>query len=304
MVELEPSSDAEFEVTEPALPIDLEPGTGFDFEVTYCPQDIATNQGAVTVATFQPFETDRTIQLSGRGGGADLDCSPPAVDFGVVGVGASVSSVVTCENTGFEPAELAATFEDGQEFSLDSGPKLIDVGEVGTLVVVHSPQAPGDKQDVLLIESNDPDSPITRIDLTAQAVAVDPCTASLTPASQDLGLVSIGEEGSAIFTVSNTGASDCLIRSVRLDTTSPDFSIAEGPAPGAVVGPGEDISIRVAFAPRVGSVTSATLEVGFTNPGTTELTATVDASGGVTPVVVKPNIVDFGPTPVGCAAPG
>jgi cysteine-rich repeat protein len=302
-VELEPASDPSFMLAEPALPIDLGAGSDLPLDVTYCPTEIGTHEGDITVATFTPFQTEHTIHLVARSGGADLACEPTAIDFGAVGVGAQVTASVVCTNRGVEAASLTATV-DSSEFSIPNPSLAIDPGASGSIEVQHAPTSEGDKRATLLIASNDPDSPELAIVISSRALMVDPCTAVIEPGAIDLGLVGIGDARLARFYVHNTGAATCLVRNVHLGQgSSSDVRIASAPAPGATIDPGTSTAFDVELAPQSGGTIAATLVVAFTNPGTGELTATLDAISGVTPVTIDPPVVDFGPTPLGCAAP-
>ncbi len=303
-VELEPTSDPEITLARPALPIVLAARGRLNLDVAYCPESPAEHQGEITIATFTPFQTERSIRLTGRGGGADISCEPTELDFGAVGVGASVTGQVLCHNRGFDPGELDVSLAGGTEFSIDAVGSQLGVGETVALTVTHAPASPGPKQDTLRIATNDPDAPEIDVPLRSTALMVNPCAAVLEPTSFDLGLVGLGDARVARFYVKNTGDAACLVRDVHLTLGSgTDFQVVEPPPPGVTIDPGSARAIDVQLAPQSNGAVNARLVVAFSNPGTTELTGDLNAVAGVTPIAIDPPVIDFGPTPLGCAAP-
>jgi cysteine-rich repeat protein len=195
---------------------------------------------------------------------------------------------------------------EGSEFTVVEPSLSLEVGERRELTVEHAPISPGAKQDTLQLLSNDPDSPQIEIALSSHAVVVDPCSAVLEPATIDLGLVGVGEARAARFYARNTGAAACLVREVRLipgPGAAAEVRLLDPPAVGSTIEPGATRVLEVEVAPQVTGTRDATLELSFSNPGTNELSATVHALAGVTPLSVEPPVVDFGPTPLGCAIP-
>lgn len=304
VVELEPTSSPDYTLEEPALPADLGPGDKLEVNVTYCPVAARASAGDIRVATFTPFPTERTIHLEGIGGGANVSCEPAELSFGTVGIGATIGQTITCHNTGVEPATVTAVLAAGTHFSVAMLPDAILPNGTGTILITASPSMVGTLMDTLQISTNDPDSPRIDVPLTMDAIMADPCDASITPATRDFGLVGVGETRSAVFTVSNTGSTVCLLRRVELATgSSANYTIGSAPAAGSVIAAGDSFDVEVRFTPTGNAITNGTLSVSFSNPGNSELTSMLTGTGGLTPVRVLPGIVDFGETPIGCDAP-
>lgn len=304
VVELEPTSSPDYTLEEPALPADLGPGDTLEVNVTYCPVAARASAGDVRVATFTPFETERTIHLEGVGGGADVRCEPDELSFGTVGIGATIGQTITCHNSGVEPATISAVLMDGTHFAVAQLPGDILPNGTGTILINASPAMVGMLSDTLQINTNDPDSPRIDVPVSMDAIMADPCDAMITPATRDFGLVGVGETRSAVFTIRNTGSTVCLLRRVELAAgSSANYTIGGAPAAGSVVDAGESFDVEVRFTPAGNAITEGTLSVSFSNPGTSELTSMLTGTGGLSPVRVLPGIVDFGETPIGCAAP-
>jgi cysteine-rich repeat protein len=304
VAELEPTSSPAFTLTEPALPADLGPGDILTIPVEFCPKSTAAYDGTILVATFRPFATERTIVIAGVGGGADVSCTPEQLSFGTVGVSAVISQNIACENRGNEVATLALSLADGTNYNLPEGRVDIAPNATAQLVVEATPQITGTLTDTLVINTNDPDSPLIEVPLTLDSITADPCTASLEPASRDFGLVGIGEARRARLTVTNLGISVCLVRAtVMVAGSSPAMRVVSAPAAGTPIQAGETFDVEVELSPTMNAAASGTLSVSFSNPGTTELTAALEGVGGLAPVRVTPSFIDFGESPMGCAAP-
>ena len=302
-VELDPTSDREFELIEPALPVELRAGASVDFEVRYCPTGVAAHRGELVVSTFLPFETDHPVRLLGRGGGADVSCAPAAVSFGVVGLGATVEAQVVCANRGFEDALLSAAFAGAPaDFGVVGEAELtVRPGESGVITLRHAPATAGQRQVTLQIASNDPDSPLIEIPVSSEAISVGPCAASVSPSALEFGLVGVGEERRARVFVTNDGQDTCLVRELAMEATSDAaFRVLPLP-PGTAIPAGGSRAVEIAFAPRSAAAASGELVIAFSNPGTTRLGVELAGIGGQTGVVA-PSLVTFDAA-LGCAAP-
>ncbi len=302
-VELDPASDPAFSAAEPPLPAELMPQGALEFEVTFCPEAVGDLMGELVVLTFTPFETEQRITLLGHGGGADLSCTPQALDFGQVGLGATVRGRLTCNNVGFEPAQLAVSLATGTDFRVTTASASIAVGDSAIIEVLASPGAIGVRTDQLLLTSNDPDSPMLTVALRAEAINVGPCLAIVAPQSINFGVVNAGDIRAAAVRVQNVGPDTCLIRETTLVGASPSLGLRDAPVPGTAVAPGQSLVLQVTFGPTANAAAAGTLEVAFSNPGTSQLSVALSGQGGVAPLVVTPSSVDFGVVPTDCAEP-
>lgn len=72
----------------------------------------------------------------------------------------------------------------------------------------------------------------------------------VTPTEYDFGEVELGSSRSTIITITNAGYDILNINEVSFQTgSSPYFSIASAPAPGAELLPGEYAEIEVTYTP-------------------------------------------------------
>jgi cysteine-rich repeat protein len=305
VAELEPTSARTFTLSPPALPIDLAPLADLDLMVMFCPTDATRSQGDLRVSTFMPFQTDRSIHLVGDGGGANVSCSPSMVDFGTVGIGAPITADVTCTNMGVEASDVSGDVVGGGAFSVTArltGPLAPNASAKFTIQV--NATQPGMLSDVLRIATQNPDMAMIDIALAANAVMLTPCTAVLSPASYEFGLVGVGDARSAPIVLTNSGANECIIRDVHYRTgASPAFQLGRVPSSGTSVAAGGSLELEAIFAPSLSALTAATLEVSFSNPSSPSVSAAFTGEGARTTLVPNPTSLDFGATPAGCNNP-
>lgn len=305
VVELDPTSDPAYTLDEPSLPIELTPTSSATFELRFCPTTGGAAAGELVVVSFLPFDSELRIPLMARGGGADLRCAPDPLDFRDVGVGATVTAAVVCENQGTDAALITATLGGAAEFSLVSGATSeIPAGASGRFEISFAPTTAGLKQDNLQIASNDPDSPTLQVSIRGNAIDVGPCTAALVPTAADFGLVAIGDARDLPIHVRNLGSDPCLVRDLSVGSgSSPAFSVSTPLAVGSAIAPNETRRFEVRYAPTTNAVASGTVELSFSNPGTSQLTLELDAIGGGAPLIPAPSSLDFGRVPTTCAEP-
>ncbi len=149
------------------LAVAVEPAGVFAYEGG-CPDVLAPGAGCEAVVTFTPPTTGEftgrlvaggtTATLRGEGAAGALDVTPQVVDFGVLGVGASVSRVVRVGHDGssplaLEPLELAGE----QPFTLagsDCGAELA-AGATCEMAVTFSPISEGAFAAELVVRAGD-----------------------------------------------------------------------------------------------------------------------------------------------------
>ena len=303
-VGLDPRSDPAFTIVEPALPFDFAGGSTVEIAVTFCPAELRPHRADLIVATFEPVDREHTIELRGAGGGPNVSCSPPRLDFGAVGVGAPVNREVTCSNDGSDVATVSAAFATGAGLSVLDMIGPISPGDSATFRVQVDAAAAAVLTDTLVLSTNDPDTPTIDIPITAEVIDVGQCTAMLSPTSRDFGLVSLGDAEVASFTITNIGMDPCLVQDATLAMGSdPAFSITGASPAGASLVAGDSISFEVTFAPSNQATAQGTVAVSFSNPNTAQLLADISGAGGTSELRFEPTSIDFGSVQQGCAEP-
>lgn len=181
---------------------------------------------------------------------AELTFSPEAVDFGGVSVGTnSEDRVVSLLSSGSIPLRIEAVYiqEDEQRlFEVRKAPRTgssLSPGEQANVEVGFSPVEEGSLSAVLVLETNEPESP-ARVALSGEALLptiqlchgdVDPDSSSLeceepgAPLELDFGRVGKGEAGSKKALVRNVGRGRLVVEVPSFDEQASDvgFSLSE-----------------------------------------------------------------------------
>ena len=303
-VELNPVSDSQFTFTMPALPIQFTAGSTLGFDIEYCPTDIEENTGELIVFAFEPTEIEHPVQIVGHGGGPDIRCEPDTIDFGVAGLNETLMAEVRCTNRGNADLTLGASFLTRGSFNLASGPTTIMPGDTGTFMLEVSHSTAAVLMDSFVLTTNDVDTPEIQIPLTAEFVEAQICTAVISPDNFDFGLVSVGRTQGASLVIENQGTDVCIIQGVSFSMGSGmEFALDNPPMSGTSVAGGASLNLDVTFSPTSQSTSVAIVQVSFANPMTTDILANLSGSGGDISLVANPSSLDFGPSPIACAAP-
>jgi hypothetical protein len=289
-----------------------------------------------------------SIPLKCSGGGPRIRATPsPTLAFGRVayfaGSTATVSRKVNVQNVGTAPATpdptanlyLGSVATDGtvgqlplfqvipgagtaaDEFVVSLGspydpavglPAIAGRNFVD-LAVTLSLQGLGMKSAVLVIHSNDPTTPETRINLTANAVQLPPCDISVSPAMANFGLVTPPNTKDLPITITNrlSGPNDvCYITGLDLAAGSATaYSIVGGPVVEKELQPLEAWTVVVRVAPPGPVPTqlvtlSGELTFNIASPTTPRVGVPLRTSVGPACVAITPDPLDFGTVKVGC----
>gem|GEM_PF-1564353 len=229
----------------------LAPDASCTIMLSVTPSAIGKRQAWLDIPSDTASSPD-TVSLSVTGVRAALTVSPPEVDFGEVAPGSTSSIVdITLHNSGsadlaLETIELIGPHAD--EFELAAAAcsgQTLAPQQSCVLQLAVTPADTGIREARLRIPSNAADNP-QEIPLT---VASERYSLSLSSNHIDLGVLSAGESGSDLITVSNTG-SGILVLSGLGQPAAP-FSILGGsclPLASALE-PKETCSIEIGFGP-------------------------------------------------------
>lgn len=182
-----------------------------------------------------------------------------------------------------------------------------------------TPQSLGVKSWQVTLFSNDLDQPATTLTVTAEAVVLPPCNASVSPVSLPFGVVTPGRPSTRSFRVTNHGtqASEvCLVDNVTLvpetgrpTGTPPVFSTPDLTPGVHELGPGESLDVNVLAAPEgpwpTAAPTSVTgrLSLTLSNPVSPAVDVTLSADIGRGCLVVMPEAWDFASAQQQCGTP-
>jgi len=255
---------------------------------------IASSGLTSTSATVGPFEVVQRPALS---------VSQTAVDFGNVTMGTPAQFDLALRNTGSGPLALAGTLSGAAGFQLmdDMASQVIPAGDRLLLGLQFAPAAAGPAKATLTLTSNDPNQP--KLDIPLSGTAFDHAVPSigLSPSFLDFGSVASGQTKDVKFTVSNSGAADLHVASLK--STNGVFS-APTPATPFTVAAGTQTDVTVRFAPNGPGPASGSLAVATDDPihGSITVALTGSGTGGTIPapaIAVSPANLDFGSVTVG-----
>jgi hypothetical protein len=253
----------------------------------------ATGLVSATVS-FTSNGGNLTREVSGTGvevGRPALSVTPASLDFGNVTVGESHYLAFTVTNTGIGTLEGRASLPAGP-FSIVGRDSFSLRKDSSTVVIVRfRPAAAGLATATVAFTSNGGN--LTR-EVSGTGVEVGRPTLSVTPASLDIGRVSVGSESlKLVFTVTNTGTGT-LTGSA---TVAAPFRIVDGGL--FSIEAGKSARVTVKFSPT--EVGSANDVVTFTSNGG-DLTGGIWGIGvasGEPALSVTPAFLDIGEVPVG-----
>ena len=210
-------------------------------------------------------------------------------------------------STGTAQGEFVAAL--GSPYSPATGLPAVAGSNFVDISITLSPQSVGMKEATLVIYSNDPTAPETRITLTANAVTLPPCDISVSPAMANFGLVTPPNTKDLPITITNrlTGPNDvCYITGLDLAAGSATaYSIVGGPVVEKELQPAEAWTVVVRVAPPGPVPTqlitlSGELTFNIASPTAPRVGVPLRTSVGPACVAITPDPLDFGTVKVGC----
>lgn len=234
----------------------------------------------------------------------DIDISPGQLNLVAAAGAESAPGMLLISNRGQLPLEIRSVgFAEGDgpfRVELDGGPfapQTIEPAGSLSLQVIFAPDAEGDQQATLIIESNDPDELRREIPLTGRNP--ESCIRAM-PSSVNLGSVAVGGE-SARFRVQivNCGDQQATIGDIALDGAEGfGWEVAQGMGSGQTLLPGNLLILEVWFTNDAGlgadDMANAVLSVQNDIQGELRINVSVRGGGGPTcDLVIEPAMVDF-----------
>jgi Abnormal spindle-like microcephaly-assoc'd, ASPM-SPD-2-Hydin len=188
--------------------------------------------------------------------------STPALEFGSVVVGGSVTRTLTVSNTGTGPLNGDASLAC-EGFAITQGGGAFTVPPGGEHVVEVTFTAPmiGEVSCELALGADLPRVPLTGVGLQQAAGAA--CAVSVS--TLDFGPLAVGTSRLLVFRVRSTGTEP-----VNLDVLSscPSFTLQSGAGPRSLA-PGDSITVTVEFRPISGGSQQCTIATGPGCPSVT-----------------------------------
>ncbi|MGA9521033.1 MAG: choice-of-anchor D domain-containing protein, partial [Myxococcaceae bacterium] len=179
------------------------------------------------------------------------------------------------------------------------------------LEVKITPKSIALKQAEIHIYSNDPDQPVYKITVSADAVNLPPCNYEVTPSVLSFGLISAPDYRDLSFQIRNngTGAGDiCLLSSLDIAAGSDAaFSLPDGPIDSYTMQPGETKQIKVRVHPTGQTPSGVTniqgiVEFFMSSPSRPSFQVVLNAQLAPSCLTIAPDDLDFGTVKVGCSS--
>ncbi len=264
----------------------LADGATCDVTVAYHPNGIGPDSGSLDVA--EASGDSDSFNLSGTGTDP-VDVQPTSLSFGNQRVGTnSPSQPVAVSNTSGHDVDLNIGLSNAQDYNVtgcDGGPggqNTLPAGGSCNLQVVFSPNAEGQQDATLTVAGHD-------VSLSGRGTRN---TIGVSPGSMAFGNQPVSTQSAArVVTVTNTGSENLQVGAPVLGGTNPlQFAVSDNCSSVAVLQPGDQCTVTVAFAPTMQGPLSATLHI---NSDATSGADTVSLSGTGTPSEIV-----FGPAPV------
>lgn len=200
---------------------ELGPGEAVQAQVIFQPKAGGDKPALLEITSSDPDEGAVTLALNGMGDGPKVCPDPfPAVDFGQVPIGQTVTEDVLLTNCG--TMDLEITMYEVQdptgsgpspEFKAAAGappaPISLAAGESTQVTVEFTPSMPGTVNARFYLESTDPVVPAGWVTLTGEGVVPPSCELQAATTIVDFGTAAAGYPSTKNLAVSNPGELDC-----------------------------------------------------------------------------------------------
>jgi uncharacterized protein (TIGR03437 family) len=312
------STDAQFAAQLPSTPLRIEPGGQQSIIVRYLPTAAGPLQASLSISTNDPLRPVVPLPVSGTGLagipiGSSIDIVPPAIDFGAVIIGQTVSQGVTIRNTGGLPLTISLITSSVTAFLSmpPTVPIIIPGGSQQIIPLRFTPVIAGSQSATLTIFSNDGSRPTITIALTGSGTApstTTPGALEVTPAAVDFGTVSMGQNKQVTMTLRNTGTTQL---SVTLGPpASPQFTLTGASTPfgsdarNFTLAAGAQQQIVIGFFPVIPGIQTSTFNISSNDSIRPSIAVALAGTGigavaGGATIDVTPATLDFGTVPVG-----
>lgn len=202
------------------------------------------------------------------GGVPAIEVAPRTVSFGRVDtLDATVDRVVTVTNVGDAPLDIHSVrlATPAAAFSVTALEETtLSIATDLNLVVSYTPIEEGDANDVLIIESSDPEEPESLVNLSGQLVFPPEVPSEppedlgtpvikVEPSAHNFGMLNVGDTARTEFAVRNIGDGNLVVTDAIFEPSSPEMVLnldtaTNGPFPWSL-GPEEAKYLSLDYAP-------------------------------------------------------
>ena len=234
-------------------------------KIRYSPKKLQAT-GKLVISSNSLRRPELEVALSGSLAAPDIHIEPRSVQFVDVPIGSDSTRRIKIENRGnrdlvLAPAAIKSGSYPGFRLSLAPGqPTTVKPGTSLELEVTYTSDSNDPQRGAVVIESNDPDTPMVEVELTSQTAV---CDLQVAPVS-----IHFTRPGSRTVTVTNQGKRSCVLdRAVLTSASSGDFSFNGTPPSGVTIRPAGKLEIRILYSPRDAGDDRGTVVLHSSDPG-------------------------------------
>ena len=182
----------------------------------------------------------------------DILVTPISVDFGRIEAEKSVTEVISVQNVGEGDLHIL-------DIQLSSPNDIYDIGAIGSILVppdgvtsftiTFDPITAALENNSILIDSDDPDEPVTEVQLLGEGLAP---IIDVSPAEYDFGQMYIGCDDSLPLVVSNLGNADLEVSGFSFNTAGDLYFDADEANNGQlpwIISPNSSLDIFIDYSP-------------------------------------------------------
>jgi hypothetical protein len=210
----------------------------------------------------------------------EISVAPNELFFGDQVVPVSNSQQIYLSNSGRVALEVSLSMqaEDSDIFSVAETTFEIQPDETLTLPIDFTPSTYLSYQALLIVDSNDEDTPQLEIPLSGDGVHAPLPDIEITPQSIDFGDIDVGGSAMRFVTVRNIGGADLLLGTLQQEGSGA-FEVDSDPG-GATIAPGAELPIIISFVPTQAEGDAGTLTLSSNDPDESTADVLLLGNGG------------------------
>ncbi|MBI5206461.1 MAG: choice-of-anchor D domain-containing protein [Candidatus Firestonebacteria bacterium] len=270
--------------------------TNASFEIIFTPKQGGAKNAYINIPSNDPYTPSKTINLSGSGNPIPaISLEAQSIDFGNIIIGESSSpTTLIVTNTGTSDLKINTIILAGQnanEFFIKNdncSNKTITPSSTAALNIVFTPKTEGLKKAILIIPSNDPNTPNAIISINGQGGIIIPKPIiSLSTQTLSFGDLNVGDSTiPKIVTITNIGNASLAIGNISITGSNiEDFIIISDTCSNNIIASLLNGSIEIIFKPKQPGTRNAILNIPSNDPNFSNITVSLNGTGNPIPVI-------------------
>ncbi len=264
------AADKDFSVVEQggAWPMVLKPQKSIAIKVAYRPSNPGADIGELWIESDDPNKAKQRVVLQGQRSEPNISVNPIVLDFGGVAPKKTRNLPLIISNRGGATLTVSNIVKEAgssAEFSfiVPSLPVQIPSGQSMTIATFYSPKDKGTDNGVILIESDDPDSPKIKVNMVGQSPSAG---IEVSPLLLDFGKLPQGASRTKAVSIVNKGSIPIQLKALPIKSAAQVFKINVPPKLPHTLNPNGFLVLKVTYAPQSNNSYQGTLEVQSSDP--------------------------------------